>query len=714
MTIDKYQPCPCGSGKKIKFCCSADLVAELDKIQRMLDGKQWHACLEYVTQLLEKFPGRPSLLSVKALLENQLGETADAEKTISTFLEQSPDSPVALAEQARLLAHEHKPLEAATALQKALAAAEGAIPARVFAALGDVAVSLLEAGHLFAARAHLLLHASLGGEEESRSAQILMEMNLADELPLLLKQDNRFADAPAGASYAKEFAAAIDLVGKAQWLAALQKFTALSERHGREAPIWRNMAILRGFLGDDDGAAKAWRRYASLVEETSLSDAVEGEALAQVLAKDGSEEVEVVDITLEIRDLDRAMEVMLGDRKLLRLPVDLASLAEENSPPPKGVFSLLDREMPASGDDLTLAAVPNAYCDFYVYGRETDRPARIELTVPRTKLDAVKKSLGEILGETLGGVLEEQIAGHVDSVQEAMHWAWRMPEGTPRELRQSLFNEQRRRVMFDVWPTLKQRLFDGKSPQQAAGDPKYRVRMLGAILLLDLSGQQERWQFDFNELRTKLGLPQMENIDPASVDFDRLPLVRYARLDAAKLPTDRLLALFQYAAMMKATSAIRVLGDELAKRNDLPAEVSKSDLFGLLAQSAATPEDALGFIEQARDAAKAAGQSTARWLLSELPIRLQLRQVERLQHIIDEIQTKHSREPGIMNALMGMLMRLGLIQPGGMPGRGAMPAELAAPAAGGGLWTPDGGAAQPAAAAPAGEKKSGLWLPGMD
>ena len=714
MTIDKYQPCPCGSGKKIKFCCSADLVAELDKVQRMLDGKQWHACLEYVTHLLEKFPGRPSLLSVKALLENQLGETEKAEKTISTFLEQSPDSPIALAEQARLLAHEHKPLEAATALQKALAAADTAIPARVFAALGDVAVSLLEAGHLFAARAHLLLHASLGGEEESRSAQILMEMNLADELPLLLKQDNRFADAPAGASYAKEFAAAVDLVGKAQWLAALQKFTALSERHGREAPIWRNMAILRGFLGDDDGAAKAWRRYASLVEEASLDDAVEGEALAQVLAKEGSEEVEVVDVTLEIRDLDRAMEILLGNRKLLRLQVDLASLAEEGSPPPKGVFSLLDREMPASGDGLTLDTVPHAYCDFYVYGRETDRPARIELTVPRTKIDDVKKSLGEILGETLGGVVDEQVAGHVDSVQEAMHWAWRMPEGTPRELRQSLHNEQRRHVMFDVWPTLKQQLLDGKSPQQAAGDPKYRVRMLGAILLLDLSGQQERWQLDFNELRTKLDLPPMEKIDPASLDFDRLPLVRYARLDAAKLSTDRLLALFQYAAMMKASSAIRSLGDELAQRNDLPAEVSKSDLYGLLAQSAATPEEALGFIEQARDAAKAAGQSTARWLLSELPIRLQLRQVDRLQQIIEEIQTKHSREPGIMNALMSMLMRLGIIQPGSMPGRGAMPAELSAAPTGGGVWTPDGGAAQPAAAAPAGEKKSGLWLPGMD
>jgi hypothetical protein len=167
--------------------------------------------------------------------------------------------------------------------------------------------------------------------------------------------------------------------------------------------------------------------------------------------------------------------------------------------------------------------------------------------------------------------------------------------------------------------------------------------------------------------------------------------------------------------MMKATAAIRALGAELVKRDDLPAEVNKPDVFGLLAQSAVTPEESLTFIEQARDLAKAAGQSPARWLLSELPIRLQLRQVDRLQQIIDEIQTRHAREPGIMNALMSMLMRLGLIQPGGMPGRAPAPAALSADAGGkGGFWTPDGGAAPAAQAAPAAEKKSSLWLPGMD
>ncbi len=152
MPIDKYQPCPCGSGKKIKFCCSADLLGELDKIQRMLDGDQRRACLEHVVHLLEKHPGRPSLLSIKATLENQLGDTQHAEETIKELLEKSPQSPVALAENARLLVREGKSVEAVEALQDALDATQETLSMRIYEALTEVAMALLEDGHLSAAR----------------------------------------------------------------------------------------------------------------------------------------------------------------------------------------------------------------------------------------------------------------------------------------------------------------------------------------------------------------------------------------------------------------------------------------------------------------------------------------------------------------------------------------------------------------------------------
>ena len=36
-SIDPYSPCPCGTGKKVKFCCP-DLINELNEIQSMLEA----------------------------------------------------------------------------------------------------------------------------------------------------------------------------------------------------------------------------------------------------------------------------------------------------------------------------------------------------------------------------------------------------------------------------------------------------------------------------------------------------------------------------------------------------------------------------------------------------------------------------------------------------------------------------------------------------
>ena len=67
MPLDPYSPCPAGTGKKLKFCCS-DLVGELEKIQRMSKGDQRLACLEHIEKLQDRYPGRACLMTSQALL----------------------------------------------------------------------------------------------------------------------------------------------------------------------------------------------------------------------------------------------------------------------------------------------------------------------------------------------------------------------------------------------------------------------------------------------------------------------------------------------------------------------------------------------------------------------------------------------------------------------------------------------------------------------
>src|SRR5437763_529745 len=82
MPLDRYLPCPGGTGKKIKFCC-ADLFGELEQIQRMLEGQQRMACLEHVQKTLARYPDRACLLAIKCLLEVELGQQDQLRKTLA-------------------------------------------------------------------------------------------------------------------------------------------------------------------------------------------------------------------------------------------------------------------------------------------------------------------------------------------------------------------------------------------------------------------------------------------------------------------------------------------------------------------------------------------------------------------------------------------------------------------------------------------------------
>ena len=65
MATDLYAKCPCGSGKKIKFCCK-DIITDIERIERMLQGEQRTSALDKIDKLLEKHADRPALLSLKA------------------------------------------------------------------------------------------------------------------------------------------------------------------------------------------------------------------------------------------------------------------------------------------------------------------------------------------------------------------------------------------------------------------------------------------------------------------------------------------------------------------------------------------------------------------------------------------------------------------------------------------------------------------------
>lgn len=715
MALDPYQPCPCGSGNKIKFCCSKDIQAELDKVIRAVQGEQRASALDHIHKLIADKGARNALLAIKADVQLSLGKFEDADETIDEFLAASPDNSVALSLSA-IHACSQDDLESAIEdLQQAMEHLDGMLAPSVYSAIGVVAQTLLQAGEVLAARGHLLMQAGLAGDQDENPVRLLMRINMLREVPLLLKQDYIYAECPEGVEWAEDFEAAKKLALRGAWIAACEALDALEEKYPGQPAILRNIAILSGWVGQRDEAVVAWKKYARL-KDVPLDDAVEAEALAQMLDPTAEvDEIDSVSLIYTVSDTDKLMELCLSDKRISRMPVDLSELSAEGEPPPKAAFWLVDRPIPESGLELAREAVPNVLGEMYIFGRRTDRDARLEFSVLRDdRFASAKAALEEILGEYLSGSTTEEVAGQIPTLTATLTWRWRLPDDTPAEKRRELVSEQRREVMLNRWPELALRKLGGKTPRQAAADPKWKIPTLAAILLLELSSEQNGNEFDFNELRKTLNLPTRESIDPAGIDALRMSIVNIPLLDVSKVSDKDLLVLYRRVVLKHASEAIRHLAKEVLRRGSLNGQVDKNETYDLLIRTAVNVADALSYVADARKTATEAGESPARWLLAELSIRLSTADTAECQKLVQTIQTRYMQEPGVAEGLYEILVSYGIISPEGMPAgprRGAAPplaAAAATPDTASKLWTPDA-----PAAAGSGEK-SKLWVPGMD
>ncbi len=627
----------------------------------------------------------------------------------------SPDNPVALSLSAIHACSQNDLESAIEDLQQALEHLEGMLAPSVYSAIGVVAQTLLQAGDILAARGHLLMQAGLAGDQDENPVRLLMRINMLQEVPLLLKQDYTYAECPEGVAWAEEFEAAKKSALRGAWISACEALDALEEKYPNQPAILRNIAILSGWVGQRDEANVAWKKYARL-SDVPLDDAVEAEALAQMLDPVAEvDEIDSVTINYTISDMDRLMELCLSDQRVSRMPVDLKELSGEGEPPPKAAFWLLDRPVPASASDLTRDAIPNVLGEMYVFGKQTDRDARIEYTVLRDDgFDAAKAAVTEVLGECVNDSRTEEVTGQVPKVSATLTWRWRLPDDTTAEKRREFVSEQRAEVMLTRWPELTLKALGGKTPRAAAADAELKVPALAAILLLELGNDQNGNEFDFNELRKALNLPTRDVIDPAGIDALKISIVQIPRIDVAKLSDEDLLMLYRRVVLKYASEAIRHLAKEVLHRSSLNDKVDKNETYDLLIRTAVDSDDALSYVADAKKTATDADESPARWLLAELSIRLSRAESEECQKLVQTIQTRYMQQPGVAQGLYEILVSYGIISPEGTPAgprRTAQPqmaAAAAAPESGSKLWTPDGTAAE------SGGEKSKLWVPGMD
>jgi tetratricopeptide (TPR) repeat protein len=706
MPVDPYALCPCGSGKKLKFCCS-DLVGEIEKIHRMIEGEQPRAALRHVEQTLSNYPGRASLLDLKASLELSLEETDAARKTVEQFVKQHPESPTAHACEALLLAESGNAQGAVRSLQRALTFVERDMPLRVYEAMGAVGGSLLESGHVLAAQAHLWLHAALAPKDDTRSREVLAALHHYSGLPLLLRDHASLRPAPDDAAWKTEAEQAARLANNGKWQQAIAVIDRLGGQYGAEPVLFYNRALLSGWLADDRTLVAGLHTYAQL--NVPIDDAVEAEAIAQLLDPDLKEApLDSVAQAFDVKDLDALVTRLLSDNRVQAFEMDPALFAKSDQPRPRHTFVLLDRPMPESGVDLGADDAPRMAGILALYGRQTDRAERLELTVDKgPAYDDTIAALKEIAGDALGAMTEERVVGAVSPTDQALNWRWQLPRDTPPDVRRRLMDDARRTAIADRWPTLPLPALGGKTAREAAADPALRIPLMAAILILEQGSNSDRDAQAVAGLRRNLGLPQPEPVQPADAPAIRLPLVRIPRLQIDTLSDDDLVTLYSRAVMAGAGAATAILAREAVSRPSIAARIPPSDAYRRLVATERDPDRALALIDEARAHAKSAGEATAPWDLAKLELHITSGNPEEAKQALSRIETEHRNDPDVSAALYRLLYETGVI-PEAMQADAPMyeetPAAVgAAPEPAGRIWTPD--SERPPGA------KSALWTP---
>ncbi|MGA2032919.1 MAG: hypothetical protein ABSG68_11715 [Thermoguttaceae bacterium] len=693
MPIDAYSLCPGGTGKKIKFCC-ADFVPELEKIFRMLEGEQHLACLRHIEHLQERGEQRACLLAIKGELLRLTDQFEAAEANAAAFLERFPDNSLAWAEAAILTAVSQGGRPALDKLQRAVALADGQMQPRLYEALGIVAEILIHEEDWLAGRALLHLQLALT-QDDQRPMTLLMRLNRSESIPLLMKSERPLGTAAEVAGNDR-LQAALAPLAQARWQEAEEKLATLAQESPEAAAVWRSLAMVRTWLADDEGAILALRKFAVLAAPSE--DAVEAEALAMMLDDNPlGDSLDLLRLTWTVRDAERLQEALLSDRRVMQVPFNPADLAGEDAPPPRAIFSLLDRPLAENGAGLSLHTVPRLICQALLFGKQTDREARFEaIGLSAADRELATRLLGEIGGEAIAADPAAEVIGKTSASHHLLLRQWQMPRDVSREQFDALVREHRQEALLEKWPSLPLGILDGKSPSEAAADPALHVRLLAAILLLEHWQEHGAAAYDFNQLRSRLGLPLLEPIDAVdAAGVEQLPLVRLSRVSLENLSDEALGAALRRALMFAAREAMRKFAQAIVDRPSFADRPEQTRAYSVLAQTAENFEQALAHLEQGRKAAEVAGRSCAAWDLMELPLRFGRGEVREAQRLIQHLQQRHLREPGVAEAVTQILVEVGVLRPDGTPahpmgGRepppGAVPQEPAA--APGKIWTP--------------------------
>ena len=711
MSMDAYTICPCGSGKKLKFCCQS-ISVEMDKVERLIDNHQPRMALQVLDKLAKTHDKNPWVVTRQAASLMSDDRAADAKTVLLTFLRHRSDHPSANALYAMSMLQADGLPEARKAIRRAFRFSIAAEPVIVAGLAQYLAEYHWQLEQFMAARQHMVMALQLGNETQRQEVlNLLMEFDADPSVPFMFRggQSIRPYTPPE---------AAIEKVNRAQrlasvgcWGEAAAQLTEVAEQIDTGSmSLWRLIGLFRAWDSEEAAAALALHKSAELDTE-DFDSAVETEALAQELDRNVPDHCTKLRTTMYDTDaVSRLLSLLDGSPRLVKIPPQPPQEEDEQSI--AGIYAVLDREPGEVKTGCQLSELSRIVGRITVLDSNPQKalpPLALTTALEGAKLQQTQAALESVAGGLVRRSTTQPEEGQVIGVErpddEPMTFDYYMPKAIPagdrRRLRKAFFDH----CWGDGWKTHPLRALDGKTPNQARSDSEAKLKLAAAVDCLEAVADDMHSLAPIEEIRQEFGLPVPASITVADDNhLQSLSLSQLRRVDLSALSDEQFRVVAQRAAMARmGRLSHRVLKTWVESRDGLFKNHDErllilANLADLTSRSL-HDEEALAWNAQARqivDTLPEAFQRVVEWKLREL--QLHLADKEKVNSLFRELWDVYgAKMPRLRQILSGIVDELGIARPW------EQQSIVTATSDSSGLWSPDA-----PSSAPAGQK---LWLP---
>ncbi len=710
MEINIYQNCPCHTDKKIKFCCGKSVVADLDDVLAKHAAGQTSTALGLLERAIKKSGPKDCLVTIQSKLLMESGDLEKAKEVNEQFVAKNPEHSTGHLHRMMIFSAEQDTDRAVESLQDLMDSITGnSIPVSLAPPIRVVGVQLLAQRNFLAARAHLKLSAMLKPDQETSR---LIELSYRETGNVVEKTDLLLDTPPEGAAWEKKVTNVLRAIKRGQFRRGLRMLRKANADFPGVHSIERGIAMLNVVL---NRKAEACEQLGAVAGNEGFEtwQRVEAQCLKNLLNEDKELTLDVNRYSFEVDDFAKLSEIASSSKQLEPMPSVLDHDPFGEGPAPRAGYLVLDKDKISEDseglDELDLVDVPMVRGELLLYGKQTDRSARIEFVKPE---DVVCEQSLQIVREIFTDVIKgEPEVKRIDAVVQLDHetnFDWRLPVTVPRATVERLVKEQFRKTLTEKLVGLKTPMLDGMSLTEAASEPEKITAVQAFILFLKQMNGGERFPAGLiDELVEELSIKELPPVVLDGVTLDDISPAIHASIDIGKLSDDELVGLHHYSFRIGNLAVVAKTNPELLNRPSTHQMISKRVLLTTQAQMEPDSEKGLELLAQMRADAKSAGEPLGHLLVDEFEYRLARNLVgKKMKDLVRAIEARHIEEPGVESRLTMVLERYGLLDPAMLAGgpEGTSSPLDSVPAS---AWQ-----AKPTASAVAsGDEESKLWLP---